>query len=196
MRSALLVMLLAGCAFGGVGVGVRGGVPVTEAWSTATTTVTNPGALGNTERWVVGPYVEFRFPLGIRLDIEALYRKLGVEYTSNAPGSVTVSSTGDSWQFPLLLKWAFLPGPVKPFVDGGINFHHINGFSDVPSTVELRNNNFGGTFGAGIEFKLGPVRISPEFRYTRWGREIFRDPLGTGLNTNLNQGDFLLGIGF
>jgi len=51
-------------------------------------------------------------------------------------------------------------------------------------------------FGFGVAFKMGPVRIGPEIRYTRWGSENFEDPVGSLLHTNKNQGDFLLGILF
>jgi len=47
-----------------------------------------------------------------------------------------------------------------------------------------------------VEFKLGHVRITPEFRYTRGGSENFRDPVASLLRTNKNQGDFILGLTF
>ena len=63
--------------------------------------------------------------------------------------------------------------------------------------VEFRKDTDEGlVFGGGVAFKFGPVRISPELRYTRWGSENFRDPIGSLLRTNKNQGDFLLGILF
>jgi len=43
---------------------------------------------------------------------------------------------------------------------------------------------------------MGRVRISPEFRYTRWGGENLRDPINALLRTNRNQGDFMLGLTF
>jgi hypothetical protein len=43
---------------------------------------------------------------------------------------------------------------------------------------------------------MGRVRISPEFRYTRWGGENLRDPISALLRTNRNQGDFMLGLTF
>ena len=38
--------------------------------------------------------------------------------------------------------------------------------------------------------------MTPEFRYTRWGSENFRDPVAALLRTNKNQGDFILGLTF
>ncbi len=55
---------------------------------------------------------------------------------------------------------------------------------------------FGGTFGAGVEKQIGPVRLDPELRYTRWRA----DPNSSGpvfdLRSNPNQLDFLLGLNF
>jgi hypothetical protein len=51
-------------------------------------------------------------------------------------------------------------------------------------------------FGGGLEVKLGILRITPEFRYTRWGSENFRDPVAALLRSNKNQGDFILGVTF
>jgi opacity protein-like surface antigen len=52
------------------------------------------------------------------------------------------------------------------------------------------------TFGGGVEFKFGHLRITPELRYTHWGSENFHDPINSLLNTNKNQGDFMLGLTF
>jgi hypothetical protein len=59
-----------------------------------------------------------------------------------------------------------------------------------------KDNDIGFVFGGGIELKLGVIRFTPEFRYTRWGSENFRDPVAALLQTNKNQGDFILGLTF
>jgi len=55
-----------------------------------------------------------------------------------------------------------------------------------------------GTFGGGLEVKLGFLRITPELRYTRWGSNTFSSifPPGGSLNSNQNQGEFLVGFSF
>ncbi|MBV9223254.1 MAG: hypothetical protein JOY85_04455 [Acidobacteriaceae bacterium] len=45
-----------------------------------------------------------------------------------------------------------------------------------------------------MTFKRGPFELTPEVRYTRWANQAFANP--NGLRTNLDQGDFLLGISF
>ena len=120
---------------------------------------------------------------------------------------MTTGTVANSREFPALLKWEVLPGPIRPFVDTGISLRHISGISqvrDVANVVtEINNapefnkrNDVGFVFGGGVAFKISRVRISPEFRYVRWGSEAFRDPVQTLLRTNRNQGDFLLGFTF
>ncbi len=98
-----------------------------------------------------------------------------------------------------------MPGPIKPFIDVGPTFQKITGFKTVgtlvtnPSQFPSQLNNdptVGFTFGGGIQLKLGHLRIEPELRYTRWGSPAFGDVPGAILGTNLNQGDFLIGVTF
>jgi hypothetical protein len=111
----------------------------------------------------------------------------------------------------VLGKFEITPGPVRPFVDLGASFRNISGVRQVRSVVSAgtfntvtfdnapefnKRNDIGLTFGAGIAFKAGPVRFSPEFRFTRWGGENFRDPVDALLRTSRNQGTFLFGITF
>ncbi len=191
-----------------VSVGVKGGVPITDFFDTAHG---NQAAYAsNTHRYLVGPTVQFNLPLRFSIEVDALYKRLGYDYNQFAgPGSPTfTSTTANSWEFPVLGKWAVLPGPVRPFVDFGANFRHISGVDQIQDTASAvgvrvgtvpefhKTNDIGAAFGAGVEFKIGWLRVSPEFRYTRWGSENFNDPVGTLLRTNKNQGDFMLGLTF
>lgn len=191
-----------------VSIGVKGGVPITDAFDTFRG---NQAAYAtNTHRYVVGPTVQFNLPLRFSIEVDALYRRLGFDYNQFAgPGSPTITTTtANSWEFPVLGKWAVLPGPVRPFIDFGANFRHITGVDQIRSTATAvgvdvgtvpefhKASDIGATFGAGIEFKAGWLRVTPEFRYTRWGSENFDDPIGALLRTNKNQGDFMLGLTF
>ena len=191
-----------------VSVGVKGGVPINDAFDTARG---NQSAYAtNTHRYLVGPTVQFNLPWRFSVEVDALYRRLGFDYNQfGGPGSPTfITTRANSWEFPVLGKWAVLPGPVRPFIDFGANFRHVSGVDQIKSTAAAVNVNvtsvpefhkdfdIGATFGAGIEFKAGWLRITPEFRYTRWGTENFRDPIGDLLHTNKNQGDFMLGLTF
>jgi opacity protein-like surface antigen len=191
-----------------VSVGLKGGVPITDAFDTARG---NQAAYAtNTHRYLVGPTVQLNLPFRFSIEVDALYRRLGFDYNQfGGPGSpTTTSTTANSWEFPVLGKWAVLPGPARPFIDFGANFRHISGVDQIRSTASAvganvspvpefhKDTDIGATFGAGVEFKAGWLRVTPEFRYTRWGSENFRDPIAALLRTNKNQGDFMLGLTF
>ena len=72
-------------------------------------------------------------------------------------------------------------------------------FSDTGTPSELKDDfRSGVVFGAGIEVHALILRLSPEIRYTRWGRDTFRDACcgGSLLSSSRNQGEFLLGLTF
>jgi hypothetical protein len=138
----------------------------------------------------------------------------------------------ERWQFPILLKWRFGNRRVRPFVSGGISVDHISrmdeqlkfivqgsfcpplftnpcpigisasSFSDSAS-LPTRNRK-GGVFGGGIDFQAsGPIRLTAEARYTRWGSSQFTnanlDPdvdFGGAPVISLNEVTFLLGVSF
>jgi opacity protein-like surface antigen len=191
-----------------VSFGIKAGVPVTDALETFRG---NQSAyVTNTHRYLFGPTVQLNLPFRFSVEADALYRRLGFEYDQfSGPGSPTTTRTvANSWEFPVLGKYALFGGPLRPFIDAGANFRHISGVDQVRTTLTAvdvnvnpviefnKVNDIGFTFGGGIELKLGIVRITPELRYTRWGSENFRDPVSSLLRTNKNQGDFLLGLTF
>jgi hypothetical protein len=202
---------LAGASFAqSVSVGVKAGVPLTDFVDAAKGD--HSAYFTNTKRYTVGPTVEFHIPARFSFEIDALYKRFGFDGQSMvADGSTLTGTRGNSWEFPILAKFEIVPGPVRPFVDAGASIRHITGIKQVRqiisagtfSIVELNNppefnkdTDVGLVFGAGIALKVGRVRISPEFRYTRWGGENLRDPVSALLRTQRNQGDFLVGFTF
>ena len=191
-----------------VSVGVKVGVPVTDAIEAFQG---NQSAyVSHTHRYLVGGTVQLNFPFRFSVEVDALYKRLGYEYNQfGGVGSPTFTRTvANSWEFPVLGKYAIFGGPLRPFVDAGANFRHISGVEQIRNGINAVNlpinpvpefnkdNDIGFVFGGGVELKLGVMRITPEFRYTRWGSENFRDPIAALLRTNKNQGDFLLGLTF
>jgi hypothetical protein len=62
--------------------------------------------------------------------------------------------------------------------------------------VELRRRSAPGlAIGFGVERRFGPVRVTPEVRFTHWTDRNFgvRD---AALRSNLNQAEFLAGFTF
>src|SRR5580698_10624766 len=86
--------------------GIGGGMATDEYPSGFVTSVS--------KRYVVGPQLDIGLPLGLGFEADALYRPEGFQ----APG-LSLSESGNSWEFPLLLKYR-LPFPlVKPFLEAG-----------------------------------------------------------------------------
>ncbi len=205
--SLLLCSLAIAAAAQPVSIGIKAGVPVTDALDAASG---NQAAyVSHTHRYLIGPTVQLNLPFRFSIEVDALYKRLGYDYDQFAgPGSPTVTrTTANSWEFPVLGKYAIFGGPIRPFIDAGANFRHISSVDQVRSTLSAVNVNVsapefnkdtdvGFAFGGGIELKLGFVRVTPEFRYTRWGSENFHDPVAALLRTNKNQGDFILGLTF
>ncbi|MCC6393627.1 MAG: PorT family protein [Bryobacterales bacterium] len=192
-----------------VSVGVKGGVPITDALETFRGN--SAGYVTHTKRYTVGPTFELHLPARFSIEMDALYQRLGFDCSSAAPPVLSSTTRANSWEFPILGKFELLPGPIRPFLDAGVSIRNISGIHQVREVVqgatlnrvEISNppefnkaTDVGSAFGAGIAFKAGPVRISPEFRYTRWDGENLRDPVGALLRTNRDQGDFLLGLTF
>jgi opacity protein-like surface antigen len=207
--ASVIVLLPAVLSAGeGVSIGVKGGVPITDAVDTARGV--SSSYVTNTKRYLIGPTIEFHLPARFSIEVDALYKRIGYQYDAVGP-FVYSKTVANSWEFPLLAKFEIIPGPVRPFVDAGVSVRHLGGIKQIRqtisgatlNTVELNNatefnkrNDVGFTAGFGVAFKMGRVRISPELRYTRWGGETLRDPINALLRTNRNQGDFMLGLTF
>lgn len=178
-----------------ISVGIKGGVLLTDPLSTGQG---DAGAVGHdVRRYLVGPTGELHLPFGFSVEVDALYRPLNyTDYPINLsplPGnySPTVHS-GSDWQFPILAKYEFHKGIIAhPFVDAGVTYRHV-GFSN----VSLGNADTAGvTVGGGLTFKLLLVRLSPEFRYTRFPTDVFGNNFSYVHSTS-NQADFLVGLTF
>jgi hypothetical protein len=162
--------------------GLKIGVPFTDAFQNQPyPTVATLTASSNS--YTLGPFVEVRLPLNLAIEADALYR--GLQFT-NLTGS---AKTGE-WDFPVVAKYKFFKGPVKPYVEGGLDFSHLSDAKNF--IVANHNSNFGVVLGAGVEIHALVMRISPEVRYEGDALKNF-----TGIiNTNRNQLAFLVGIGF
>lgn len=188
-------------------VGVKGGVRLTgdldSYWATS-----------ESKRYAVGPMVTAGLPLGFRLEFDALYRRAGFRtvHSDILGGFSTERDRGNSWEFPIVVRrtlWRGLYGGIgyAPRVINGSG--HVNGVSVInlipPTTtysefnIPARWDTTHGIVGAaGIERRLGPLRIAPEVRYIHWNRPAINEygPHGFSILSTQDQVDLLVGISF
>ena len=170
-----------------IGLGVKGGVPLNDAFVVRQQ---NPvDYIADTHRYTFGPYVEVRLPAGFGVELDGLYQTF--EYRQVVPAPMR-DQNSHAWEFPLVVKKRFLPGPVKPYLEAGAAFSHLS----VRDVTELNDRNtWGFVLGGGVDLKVGPIHLTPEVRYTGWTSRHFDSP-GTLLQSNRNVAAVMLGIGF
>jgi outer membrane protein with beta-barrel domain len=196
----------------GLEIGVKVGVPFASYFDTGGT------YNSATRRYTIGPTAELRFGRGMALEVDALYERIG--YTGQTAfqrrpfdGVITTTTfdvTGNSWDFPLLLKYRAggrigvyiaAGGVIRDFVSA-----HERGVTTVQDLIagttvstpihssepfDLRKRVYPGiTLAGGLEFGTGHLRFSPELRYTHWTSNIGSSQLRLGSD----QVEFLLGI--
>jgi hypothetical protein len=212
MRKLSLLFALVTTAAGSasaqlVSVGALGGVRLTDGLS-----------YGDESRpYVVGGSVEIRLPARFAIEADALYQRVGdttsfyyilagatsTTLASENPASIT-RERGNSWQFPLYVKYYFRPNTAvwQPFIGTGYAFRtisfHTEGTTFSSSDLGTSTSTFHGDFRsglsvgasivAGLRFHYGPVAFLPQVRYTRWG--------DSSNSLNKNEATLLLGVSF
>ncbi len=170
MRVAFALLLWSAPAWTQASIGVKGGVPLNDALETPIPTT-------RTQRFTLGPSLEFRFPMGFGLEFDILYKRF------EASGR-----RGSSWEFPLLGKYRFSGEHLRPYVEAGPTFQRLGGLPvPLPFTTGSETRK-GLAMGAGIELRLPVIRVSGGLRYSHWG--------DTPLVRSTNLVDFLLGVSF
>ncbi|MEZ5352590.1 MAG: hypothetical protein R2762_08130 [Bryobacteraceae bacterium] len=104
------------------------------------------------------------------------------------------SRTGSLWQFPLMLRKKFGPGPAKPFLAAGASFSRLSGLAVRDPAEFVKSYTTGVVFGGGVEIKVPIIRITPEIRYTHRFEDQFR--VGNLINLRGNQLTMLVGVTF
>jgi opacity protein-like surface antigen len=191
--------------------GVKAGVPLDNFLDAAQSQHFAFNA--TTNRYIVGPMAELRLPFGLGVEFDILYRHFDYNGSGSLIDVVTSSrTTANAWEFPLLAKYR-IPNMkiVHPYVDAGVAWDTLSGLTQTitrtilpghtttttsSSPAELNTTATRGfVMGGGLSVKVLRLSVSPEIRFTRWGAQHFIDPNGL-LHSNLNQGEFLLGITF
>jgi hypothetical protein len=196
MRLLLVSLLSATGAFAQFSFGVKGGAPFTDFLSLAA----NPPATlsSNATHFIIGPSVELRFPAGIGVELDALYRRLDLRAADSL--GILTNSAQNAWEFPLLMKYRAPGIVVRPFVEAGAAFNRWSGIKQIANLSGLTKSSqpvtgAGVVLGGGLEIHPPLVRISGEIRFTRWGAKDLSG-LGGLLRFNQNQAEFLIGISF
>jgi hypothetical protein len=192
------------CAAQSISLGVMGGGRLTADVASPT--------MSESRFYAVGPMIEFGLPAGFGIEFDALYHREGYLCSCGGPG-LFYSGRGNSWEFPLLLRYQLPVSKVRPFVQAGAAVRYVSG--TVTDTAYLIQNLYlytpysysrsgawaGGGFvvGGGFRFELGRMRVSPEIRYTHWGSPIVYEPNfypsdNQPLQSSQNQVDLLVDL--
>jgi opacity protein-like surface antigen len=160
----------------------------------------------------VGPAFEVGLPLGLGVEVDALYRRDGYSSASgNFAGSVFNRERVNSWEFPILLSYQLRVPVVKPFAEVGFAPRVGSGTLDGSLSISIPTQSYqqthtsaawqtsqGLVVGGGVRLALGHLQLSPEVRYTHWNNAAFSGnyPDGPSYQSTQNQVDVLLGIGW
>ncbi len=153
----------------------------------------------------VGGSIEFRLPAGFAVEADALYQRVGysyglIDFNGAFSAGETFRERANLWEFPLLGKYYFRASGAawRPFLGTGFAFRtgslhsDTTDFSATPFTQfhgdSRLNVQPGAEVAAGIRFRLGPVTLLPQPRYTYWGYS------NQGLGKN--EVTLLLGVSF
>ncbi len=184
-----------------ISIGLLGGAPFTDVVNSVNQN--NIAFLPKSANFIVGPAFQVNLPLGLRVEVDALYRPYSFSAASTTAtvtpaGSSTVnySVSGSQWTFPFLLQYRFNTPILKPFIEAGASFDHLANISAAAKNIAsgpgalIHQSNVGIVLGGGVDWKIPFVRISGELRYTHQGSADFQ-----GLS-NLNQAEVLVGVHF
>jgi len=166
------------------------------------------GLVSTTGPFTFGPALRVGLPRGLGLDVEFLYKRLDFGFASD-PARIVVHRV----ELPLLARYV-LPGlPVHPFAHVGMSFNRViaAGYPNVCAgttadkgfyciggnpVAQLRHRQtHGPVLGAGLDFRIGVLRLIPELRLTRWVDRNF-ETRDSSLRSNLTQVELLLGLEF
>jgi hypothetical protein len=205
---ALLVILLgSGSLFAewpSFDFGIRAGRPQTSVVGLKTNQYSSLFGTFSAEdtNYAVGPTVSANLTDHLAVQVDALYKPVRFNTTTNFSGISSSSSTRAKWWEFVTAKWRFSQKAVQPFVEGGFSFNRVKGKTDSfafnsstntatssSTTFRLDYSPFGMVAGGGIEFSEWRFRILPELRYTHWTSSS-----QTGVHTSPDQFDILVGV--
>ncbi len=172
----------------------------------------SPETASESKRYTIGPTLEIGLWRGLGVEIDALYKRVGMSTFSSFLGFYTWSrERSNSMEFPILAKWRWSSKGIRPYVLGGYAFRHISGSGSADwigtyGAAQSGSNTYtpyyrsssGMVFGAGVELDLWHMKVSPEFRDTTWFTGGLADIGSRGYHADSakNQAEILVGIGW
>lgn len=150
---------------------------------TVETFIGAPGPRGVTG----GPALQLSLFRGLALEADAIERTW--RGTTQEGAASAVSTSYQTWELPLLARYKLGPKEsrrMQPFFEAG---PALRTRGDLAAAEVARH---GVTAGAGMEGRLGRVRIAPMVRFTRWAQPEIQLPFPL----NLNEVTALLGVSF
>jgi len=204
MKPLLLLLLIGGAALAQpFSAGLKAGLPLTDFLSEVQGTSTTA-----TDRYLFGPEVEVRLPLGLSVEFDAIYRHFSYTGFSGPNNGITSTGSSGNWEFPLVAKYKFPSKIVRPYVEAGVAWDTLTGLKNtvtgnvcpVCDVVIVRppaatsKGTMGVVIGGGVDIHAIVIHVSPEIRFTRWSQEYFN--LSGVLNSGKNQAEFLVGFTF
>ena len=193
--SFLLAVFSLAASAQAISVGVLGGAPFTDVVNAVNQN--NVNFVSKSTNFTVGPALQINLPLGLRFEVDALYRPYSFSPIAQAPlltANYTVSAS--QWSFPFLLQYRFKTPLVKPFVEAGVAFDHLANISAAANNITsgpgalINRSNAAVVLGAGVDLKVPIIRLSGELRYIHEGSADFQSI------SNLNQAEVLFGVHF
>jgi len=135
--------------------------------------------------FIFGPTLEVRLPHRLSLEVDALNRPISIATEGVYPDGTRFRWRygPTTWVFPLLAKYRFPVRGLEPFIALGPSFRLCQSLPD--------SSPYGFAAAAGLETRVGRMRITPAIRYTHWApdRPPFRGPFR-------NQAEALVGFSF
>lgn len=213
--------------------GVEAGVPLTDTLSSTSTSSANPSSFSfdrynsETKRLLIGPAFRVDLQRGLGIEFDALYQRVDYDHAIVSSFSRSFEqTTGNRWQFPLLIQYTATLSKTKWFVEAGPSISRIANVrinissttSTFPSTSSSTSSTAGQggtlagiTMGAGVDLPLFHRHLRPEFRYSHWFSASAAPAIGFAalsdffaptpavsptFRTNQNEASFLLGLTF
>jgi hypothetical protein len=143
--------------------------------------------------FIIGPHIEFLWTEHWGLNGAATYRPMRVNTRTEGlfpgPGGIPrevdirdTSTRAVLWQFPVLVKYRFSGDRLRPFLEAGPSFR-------LPQDYNGNLSSFGGTIGAGVDFRWKALHIEPGLRFSHFGPARTRSGEIEPNHTHRNQLD-------